>query len=151
MTTSPTGRLTAEATATTAAPIEDVWALLADARGWSRWSALWSSGLEREGHDEPDGIGAIRRFRTGAITSREEVVAFEPPRRLGYVLLSGMPLRHYRADVTLEPLSPGGTRITWRSTFDPKIPGTGWLMRGFVQIILGDFARRLARAAVKAR
>lgn len=46
-----------------------------------------STGLERAGAPTPDGVGAIRRLGFGPMGSREEVVAFEPPTHLGYVLL----------------------------------------------------------------
>lgn len=149
MSDTESSRFSAETTITARAPIEQVWALIADARGWSRWARLSTSALERQGEREPDGVGAIRRFTTGPLVSREEVVAFEPPRRLVYTLLSGMPLRDYRGEVTLDPTPDGGTRITWRSTFEPRYPGTGWLLVGFMRMVLGDYARRLAAAAAR--
>jgi hypothetical protein len=87
---------------------------------------------------DPDGVGAIRRFRTGRTTSREEVLEFEPDRHLAYTLLSGLPLKDYRATVDLRP-DGTGTAITWRSTFRPKFPGTGWIYR----LALGKFLERL--------
>ena len=56
---------------------------------------------------------------------REEIVVFEPPERMEYTLLSGMPLRDYRAEVTLSP-DGDGTEIDWRSEFD-ALPGVGRL------------------------
>lgn len=132
-----------------AAPPERVWALLADARGWRRWTRFSVSELEREGDPPPDGVGAIRRFGGGRVVSREEVVAFDPPSHLSYVILSGMPVRRYRADVTLEP-DGGGTLLTWSARFEPRIAGTGPVLRAFFTLVLRDFARRLARAASSA-
>lgn len=129
------------------APREAVWDLLADARRWSTWAAFANSELEREGSPTADGVGAIRRFGTGPMGSREEIVAFEPPGRLVYRLLSGMPLRDYEATVTLEPDPRGGTTITWHSTFVPKISGTGGFYRWFLRRFLTDTAKHLARAA----
>jgi hypothetical protein len=57
-----------------------------------------------------------------------------PDRRLGYVLLAGLPLRDYRANVDLTP-ERGGTAIRWYSDFGAKVPGTGWLFR----LALGRF------------
>jgi hypothetical protein len=57
-----------------------------------------------------------------------------PDRRLGYVLLAGLPLRDYRANVDLTP-ERGGTAIRWYSDFEAKVPGTGWLFR----LALGRF------------
>ena len=41
----------------------------------------------------------------------------------------------------------GGTRITWRSTFEPRVPGTGVVLRWFLGAIVRSFARNLARRA----
>ena len=60
-----------------------------------------------------------------------------PGRRLSYVLLSGLPLRNYRADVDLTPMD-GGTAIRWHSKFGAARPGTGWLYRW----ALGRFIRQ---------
>jgi uncharacterized protein YndB with AHSA1/START domain len=129
------------------APRERVWALLADARGWSRWARFSHSRLERDGAPSPDGVGALRVFGTGPFNSREEVVAFEPPGHLAYELRRGMPIHGYRADVTLEP-DGAGTRIAWSSRFErATVPGTAWFFRWFLRTFIADTARRLARAA----
>ncbi len=82
---------------------------------WPVWSPIESFELEQEGPDGGESLGAIRVFRTGRATSREEIVELEPDRRFSYALLSGLPLRGYRADVDLEPRD-GGTAIHWHST-----------------------------------
>lgn len=130
---------------TTAAP-EVVWRWLADAASWKEWTRLTDTRLEREGSPTPDGVGAIRRFARSGGSSLEEVVVFDPPRHLAYVLLRGLPIVNYRADVRLEPLG-AGTRIRWHSEFDTKYPGTGAPMRAFLRMFLGDTATRLAARA----
>jgi hypothetical protein len=129
-------------TATSAHAPETLWPFVADAASWARWGPFDQASLDREGRDEPDGLGAIRRFKTGRHVSIEEVVAFEPPHWLGYTLLKGLPLRDYRADVTLVPDGQGGTTVHWRSSSRPKVPGTGWLYR----LALGRFIQRSAGA-----
>jgi uncharacterized protein YndB with AHSA1/START domain len=135
-----------DAVVRSSASSEAVWALLADARGWCRWAPFRTSILEREGSPVPDGVGALRRFGSGPVVSREVVVVFDPPRRLVYELRSGLPLRDYRAEVTLTP-DRSGTQIAWRSHFRPRIPATGWLFRMFLQRFITDVATRLARRA----
>jgi hypothetical protein len=130
------------------APIASVWALLARADGWREWAPFTRSELEREGAPDRDGAGAIRRFGFPIFTSREEVVTFEPPAHLGYILHSGLPVRGYRADVTLTPAG-NGTEIEWRSSFDGRTVD-GWFWQAFMKLTLTDFARRLARAAERA-
>jgi hypothetical protein len=121
---------------TMASPAE-VYRLLCDGATWPEWSPLESFTLEAEGPEGGESLGAIRVFTTGRATSREEIVALEPDRRFGYALLSGLPLRGYRAFVDLEPRH-GGTDIHWHSTFRAKLPGTGGLFRRF----LGSFIER---------
>jgi hypothetical protein len=121
------------------APPDTVYALLADGATWPVWSPIGSFALEEPGPTGPESVGAVRLFRTGRTRSRERLVELVPGRRLSYVLLSGLPLRGYRADVDLEP-SGTGTDIHWRSSFRAKVPGTGWLYR----VILGRFIQRMA-------
>lgn len=121
---------------TSASPGE-VYRLLREGATWPAWSPLESFRLEAEGPDGGESLGAIRVFTTGRATSREEIVALEPDRRFGYALLSGLPLRGYRASVDLEARD-GGTDIHWHSTFRARFPGTGGIFRRF----LGAFVAR---------
>jgi uncharacterized protein YndB with AHSA1/START domain len=136
-------------TATTPAPPAAVYALLRDGATWPEWSPLGSFELEQTGESETEGVGAIRVFRTGRVKSREEIVELVPERRLSYVLLSGLAIRNYRADVDLEPAGEG-TRIRWHSSFDPKLPGTGWLYRRQLGGFIGKMVEGLAAAAARA-
>ncbi|MFE0023396.1 SRPBCC family protein [Amycolatopsis sp. NPDC059021] len=129
---------------TTASP-EEVYELLRDGASWPEWSPLGSFRLIREGNGAPEGLGALRFFRTGRIKSCEEIVELVPARRFSYVLRSGLPLRGYRADVDLTP-DDGGTEIHWHSAFAAKIPGTGWLYRR----TLASFIRRCVDGLVAA-
>ncbi|MFJ9786032.1 SRPBCC family protein [Amycolatopsis sp. NPDC101161] len=130
----------------TAADADTVYALLRDGASWPRWSPLGSFELVREGKDEPEGLGAIRLFRTGGIRSYEEIVALEPGRRFGYALDHGLPLRDYVAYVDLAPVD-GGTEIHWHSSFTAKVPGTGWFYRRFLTRFIGRVVAGLVEAA----
>jgi Polyketide cyclase / dehydrase and lipid transport len=68
------------------------------------------------------------------------------PARFAYELRSGLPLRDYHAEVTLEPVG-GGTRIRWVSTFDGAYPVVGTLMQAVLGRFIPATARRLAAAA----
>src|SRR3954471_9271822 len=131
---------------TTSATPEAVWRWLADAASWHQRKALTHPPLERGASPAPAGVCAIRHFGRAGGSSREEVVVFDPPHHLAYVLLRGLPIVNYRADVWLEPLG-AGTRIRWHSEFDTKYPGTGAPMRGFLRTFLGDTADRLVARA----
>jgi uncharacterized protein YndB with AHSA1/START domain len=123
------------------APPERVWALLADARTWSRWAPFDDAEVA-----DGEGLGELRRFRTGRRTTVERVTGFEPPRRLEYELVSGIPIRDYRAEVTLAT-EDGGTAIRWHSRFRAKIPGTGGFIRRRLERFIEESAEGLARGA----
>jgi uncharacterized protein YndB with AHSA1/START domain len=128
-----------------AAP-DRVWELLADAASWARWAPFDEAELESEGAPKPEGIGALRRFRHGRRVTRERVVTFEPPSRFSYELVSGLPIRDYRADVTLAA-DNGGTLISWESRFRGKFPVPAALVKPTLERFVRDTAEGLARAA----
>ena len=139
-----TGRIDVHAVSD--APPSAVFALLHDVSTWPDWADFATARLEREGSPDPDGVGAIRAF-TGQANTREEVVAVEQDRHFAYVLLSGIPIRDYRADVRLIPTASGGTEISWQSSFTAKVPGTTRLIEKRLGAFIDDTARRLASAA----
>ena len=130
-----------DVSARSSASPERVWALLADVRSWHRWAPFDDSTVE-----DGEGLGELRRFRTGRRTTRERVTGFDPPRRLEYELVSGLPIRDYRAEVTLMP-DGDGTAIRWHSRFRPMLPGTGPLVRRALGRFIERAAEGLAREA----
>ena len=121
--------------------------LLIDGNTWPRWSPIEAFELERPGDPPPEGVGAIRVFRRGRTTGRDEIVEVVPARRLSYRSLSGLPVRDYRAHVDLEP-DGDGTAIRWEASFAPKLPGTGRLLeRGLRRFICECAAGLAAHAA----
>lgn len=136
-----------ERTATTTGDPDAVFALLADGATWPRWSPIGAFELIEPGDGRPEGLGALRLFTTGRHRSRERVVVRQPGRSFGYVLEAGLALRGYRAVVNLSPAPGGGTVISWRSTFRPKVPGTGWVYRRELGDFIGETVEGLARAA----
>jgi hypothetical protein len=140
------GRWSFTSTARSAAPVDVVWPLIGVATRWKEWSWMTRTSLVRPGHPEPDGVGALRRFALGPGGSREEVVAWEPPHHLGYVVVRGLPVRHYRADVDLRT-DGAGTVVTWRGSFDEIVPGTGAALRLVLRRMTEGFATRVSRYA----
>ena len=128
---------------TTAAPAA-VWALLGDSATWPQWTTIGSHAEERA--PGPDGLGEIRVFTTGRIKVREEIVERVPERRLTYALLSGLPVRDYRAVIDLTPTPDGGTTIRWHTTFRGKVPGTAW----FYRLVLNTATKRFVAGLVEA-
>jgi uncharacterized protein YndB with AHSA1/START domain len=145
------GRQRIEHRATTTADPATVYALLRDGATWPAWSPIESFELERPGADEPEGVGAVRLFRGGRVVGHDEIVELVPDRRLAYAHTSNLPVRNYRGEVDLEPVGEG-TTIRWVSTFDPKWPGTGWLLRRGLDGFVAKLAHGLAEhAAAQAR
>ncbi len=130
--------------ATTAADPDAVWRLLGDSATWPSWTPIDAYAPERPAGS--DGLGEIRRFTTGRVEVREEIVEREERRRLTYALLSGLALRDYRAEIDLVP-SSDGTAIRWHTTFRPKVPGSGWIYRRALDRITRQFVDGLTRAA----
>ena len=135
--------------ALSAASPEAVFALLADGAGWSRWARplVAASRWERLGDPAPGGVGAVRAPGRAPLLTREEIVEYDPPRRLAYTIVSGVPVRDHLGTVECTPLPGGGTRIDWRGSFVPALPGAGAPLRLAAAGVIGFLARRLARAA----
>jgi uncharacterized protein YndB with AHSA1/START domain len=123
-----------------------VFKLLIDGNTWPRWSPIEAFELERPGDPPPEGVGAIRVFRRGRTTGRDEIVEVVPARRLSYRSLSGLPVRDYRAHVDLEP-DGDGTAIRWEASFAPKLPGTGRLLERGLRRFICECATGLAAHA----
>lgn len=132
-----------------AAPPEAVWRLLADPLTWPGFSSIGKAFIERPGATEPTGVGMIRRFHTGPLKMREEIVVHESPRHHAYVLLSGMHLRDYRGDVTLTP-EGDGTHIHWEVSFTGAFPGAVAFWKPGLARALKGIAHGLGRAAEQA-
>jgi hypothetical protein len=79
----------------------------------------------------------VRSLHLVGPPTREEIVEFEPPHRLRYRLLSGLPFRDYIGEVTIEPEGTG-SRLSTDLCFRTRIPGTH---------IFGPIAIRLATRA----
>lgn len=131
-------------TKTTTASPAAVWALLDDSTTWPSWTAIDSHEPIRE--PAGDGLGEERRFRTGRRAIVERIVERVPERRLTYILLSGLALRDYRAEIDVEPTGEG-TRIRWHTTFASKVPGMGPLYRRTLEKITRQFVDGLAAKA----
>lgn len=112
-----------------AAPPQAVWDVYTDHASWKDWAGVPQARLAKEGSPNPNGVGCVRELGVGPSRALEEVVDFEPPKRMAYKVVGGiMPIRDHLGEVFFEP-DGDGTRIVWRCRFDSKIPGLGWLLR----------------------
>ncbi|MCY4193079.1 MAG: SRPBCC family protein [bacterium] len=132
-----------------AAPPETVWDVMVDHQLYSRWSSSSRVDLEVEGSPDRNGVGAVRAFRNGPVSAREEVTAFDPPRRMAYRAL-GMPLpvRDYRSEMVLTASEDNRScELHWDSWFETVIPLTGGILRRFMASAVAKFAAGIAEEA----
>lgn len=130
------------------APAGSVWALVATTSRWPEWSGIPRASVERQGNPPPDGVGAIRRLGLGPMGSREEIVAWDPPHHMAYTILSGFPVRGYRAEVQLTAgPGPGDTTVTWSGRYDARWPATGPVVDAVLRVMMRRFVTRLCRHA----
>jgi uncharacterized protein YndB with AHSA1/START domain len=112
-------KLSVRAEATTRATPETLWTLLADATSYAQWGPWNDSGWE---HPNAKGRDARRYLRYGRTTTVERILDLEQNRRLVYNVERGIPVRNYRAEVTLTPTADG-TRVAWSAEWDKTLLG----------------------------
>ncbi len=125
-----------------------VWDVLSDHRGWERWSGAKEVVLRREGSPPPNGAGASRVIRARGLAIEEEITRFEPPLEMEYRVVGGLPLRNHRGRIRLEPAARG-TLVRWEVRFEPRLPGTGALLRRVLRGALEGVLDRLPGALAK--
>jgi uncharacterized protein YndB with AHSA1/START domain len=103
-----------------------------DHASWAEWAGGRASRLERPGDPAPNGVGCVRVLGPGPLAAHEEILSFEPPKRMTYRIVGGgAPFRDHLGEVAFEP-DGDGTRIVWRCRFESKIPGLGRFFRFMV-------------------
>lgn len=117
----------ASVSTTVSATRSEVWAVLTDFGGVSRWG----HGVDHSTllTTDPPGDGAVRRVQVGRTALRESVVRWVPDEMLSYDI-SGLPkvVRHARNTWTLAD-DGTGTRVTLTSAVTvPRPPGVGRLV-----------------------
>lgn len=135
------------------APAETVFEVLTDHAGYSRLTPLRKSELEREGAEDQNGVGAIRRLTVAGPPMREEVIAYEAPRRFSYTVLSGLPVRDHVGTVELSE-EGGRTKMVYAVRTQPTLPVAGFAVvaaikqaiKGLIDGVAKESERRTAAA-----
>jgi carbon monoxide dehydrogenase subunit G len=144
------GRLHVSAEATAQAPLEAVWALVSDVARYSEWGPWSATGYRQPGTDSPRGPGAVQWLRSARrtylryTTSVERILESDPAGHLVYEVIGGIPVRNYRAEVTLVPTA-GGTRIQWTAAWDSTLRGR--LVWRTLRVFYPEIVAALAAAA----
>ena len=137
-----------------AAPPEIVFEVLTDHRRYPEITPLRKAVLEREGEPAPNGLGAIRVLTAAGPPMREEVIAYDPPNRFSYKLLSGLPFRDHVGTVELTPLDEG-TQVIYAVHTTPTVPVGGFVamavLKQAIRQLLGGVAKESERRAADAR
>jgi uncharacterized protein YndB with AHSA1/START domain len=130
------------------APIDVVFDVLTDHRGYSRFSPLFRSvTLEREGDPAPNGLGALRAFHSVGPPIREEVTEYVAPTRFAYRMLSGAPVRDHTGLVELSAQG-NATLMTYRVESFPRLPGVlGSGVMAFMRMAIGQIAGGVRKTA----
>ena len=138
-------QLSVRAQGTTRAGPEVVWALVANANSYPQWGP-WIDGGYRPPSPGPSREGSVQWFRYGRrTTSVEQILEVDEPRRVAYKVVSGLPVKNYRAEVTLTPTPSGGTSIRWAASWDKTFMGS--LVRRKLLQLYPDIVAALVAAA----
>ena len=117
------GELHVEAEGTTLAEVGTVWALVADANTYAQWGP-WNDGGYDPPAKGPSLAGSVQWFRFGRRTrSIEKILEVDTPRRIVYTVERGIPVKNYRAQISLTPNVPSGTSVRWAATWDNTLMG----------------------------
>lgn len=137
-----------------AAPPEIVFDVLTDHRRYAEMTSLRKAELEREGDPAPNGLGAIRVLTVLGPPMREEVIAYERPKRFSYTVLSGLPVRDHVGTVELTP-SDGGTKVVYAVHTTPTVPVGGFAVvagvKQGIKTLLNGVTKESERRAADAR
>ena len=130
--------------------------VISDHARYDRFPGIRGAELLQPGHEEKNGVGAVRRIRlSGPMVLDEEIVAYEAPTGFSYriIRVRPLPVRHEIGIIELTELSPERTKVLWTSTFEVPLPIVGGLIgkqvvrqftQGFRAIIFT--AAKLARS-----
>ncbi len=107
-------------------PIQVVFDAISDHANYQSFKGVEQSTLIKEGKDDVNGLGAVREIKAAGSVLHEEIVAYEPPYKLGYKIIYSKPLPydHQLGEVTLSE-QDGKTLAVWRSQGRITIPILG--------------------------
>jgi uncharacterized protein YndB with AHSA1/START domain len=130
-----------------------VWALVSDANQYPKWGPWRAGGYKQAGDISPRGVGAIQWFESEdrsylrRTTSVEKILEIEEGRRIVYTIVKGIPVKNYRAEVTLTAAGDV-THVRWEATWDNSLAGR--IVHRKLLTVYPDIVERLIAAAERA-
>ncbi len=125
------------------APVDTVWALLADVHTWPRWGPFSHTGapvhIDRPGLSHP--------IRLGRHQLRVALTSPDAPYWLGYQVTAGPSGVQHSAEVTLSPTDDGGTELQWRAARTHGLAALSRRRRATLTAAVAELTARLASAA----
>jgi uncharacterized protein YndB with AHSA1/START domain len=95
-----------------------------------KFAAIFGGSCTRvkDGDDEPNGLGSVRRIGPGPLSFDETIVVFDRPNAIHYAITRGGPLKNHLGRIHFLKTPGGGTRVDYVITFESKIPLLGGLV-----------------------
>ena len=101
-----------------AAPAAEVFEMLTDHAGYIRFRGVRGAERFRDGEPDPNGVGAMRRIKIPPVWFEEEIVSFDRPRRMDYVIRkANFPLEHEGGSIEITG-DDSRAHVVWTSTLE---------------------------------
>ncbi|WP_029891692.1 SRPBCC family protein [Polycyclovorans algicola] len=109
-----------------AAPPDVVFEQFAD---HEKFAQIFGASADRvkDGQDEPNGLGSVRRVLPGPLAMEETIVAFDRPKAIDYAITKGGPLKNHLGQIRFVAID-GGTRVDYDIRFESKVPLLGYVV-----------------------
>jgi hypothetical protein len=133
---------TVEVVHASARPVQELFAELADHDRLHRVFGVPVRRI-RDGEDEPNGVGSVRRMGVGPLRLEETVTAIEPPRSIEYRITRGAgPVRNHRGRLEFSSVGTG-SRVIWTIDYD-SLPIVGTALQAVLARIIKRGLAKLA-------
>ena len=98
-------------------------------------------------HGKPDinGIGAVRKVISGPFTFQEQIIDYKENEHLHYKIIQGGPVNEHGSWIRFKSLNANQSQIHYRIKFSPRIRGTGWLIKMFLEKDIKKALSNIAR------
>ena len=91
-----------------------------------------------------NGIGSVRRITTFPFVFEETITKFEDLSLIEYRITSGGPLKNHIGTMHFYSTGLNSCRLDYTISFDPVIPGTGFILKNTLEKAIGNGIRELA-------